>query len=97
MMKCDFCSRPNPQWRHPAESFNDGVGGRSIEDWLACDDCHALIVAGELDGLVRRALQKNADGRIRALAYEPWAVNYARELYRLFWRARRGKARRVAA
>lgn len=96
-VKCDFCSRPDPTWTHPAESFNDGIGGRSIDAWLACDQCNALIAAGDLEGLVRRALRDNADGRIRALAYDAWAINYARNLYRGFWRARKGTPQRVAA
>jgi hypothetical protein len=89
--------RPDPQWRHPTESFNDGIGGRSVKDWLACDECNALILADDLDGLVQRALRENADGRIRAMASQPWAIDYTRDLYRGFWRARRGTSQRVAA
>ena len=96
-MLCDFCSLPAPAWRYPATSFHDMFGGRSVADWLACEDCHALIEAGNLAGLVRRALHENADGRIRAMADQQWAIDYTRDLYRGFWRARRGTAHQLSA
>jgi hypothetical protein len=37
-MICDFCSSPAPAWRYPAISFCDSFGGRSVEDWLACEE-----------------------------------------------------------
>lgn len=44
-MKCEFCSAANPTWLYPAESFDVGIGTRSIEDWAACEECHRLIDA----------------------------------------------------
>ncbi len=69
----------------------------TLENWLACEACHALIVAGDLDGLVRRALRENADPLVRVMANQPVAIDYTTSLYRQFWQARRGRPYRVAA
>jgi hypothetical protein len=74
--------RCHPAWRYPAASFHDMFGGRSIEDWLAYEDCHARIVAGDRDGLTARAL-KSPGGR-------GLTIEYCRDLHERFWRARRG-------
>ena len=55
-MICDFCSGPDPAWRYPAVSFYDSFGGRSVEDWLACEACHRMIAASDRNGLARRSL-----------------------------------------
>jgi hypothetical protein len=55
-MVCDFCSSPGPVWRYPAESFRDQWRGWSFGDWLACDECHSLIEAGDRMGLGERSL-----------------------------------------
>ena len=54
---CDFCSGPNPAWRYPATTFRDSFGSKSVEDWLACEACHAMIEAGDREGLIERAFR----------------------------------------
>ena len=57
LMICDFCSSPAPAWRYPADSFTDIAGSRSVEDWLACEACHLLIVGwATATALARRSL-----------------------------------------
>jgi hypothetical protein len=57
---CDFCSAPDPEWRHPARSFVGyvaaGVVGESVGDWAACQQCHQLIVSGERVRLTERSV-----------------------------------------
>ena len=57
---CDFCSAPDPEWRHPARSFVGyvaaGVVGESVGDWAACQECHQLIVSGERVRLTERSV-----------------------------------------
>lgn len=95
--KCDFCSSPTPSWRYPAESFHDLFGSRSVEDWLACEECHALIAAGDRIGLARRSL--SAPGVQMAVGFlgRALALDYCRDLHDRFWRARRGAPYRIAA
>lgn len=52
---CDFCSSPVVAWRYPAETFSIDIV-TSYEDWAACDLCHALIEAGDSDGLLNRSV-----------------------------------------
>ena len=59
-MLCDFCHGPNPNWRFGAQPFVLDYGEvRSLSDadWAACDACRDLILAGDRDGLVERAMQ----------------------------------------
>lgn len=48
-MICDFCSAPDPQHTIPCRSFDvDEIlltpeGFRSLDEWMACDACCALI------------------------------------------------------
>jgi len=85
LAKCDFCSSPAPAWNYPAESFKDPLGSQSIGDWLACEECHALIEAGNYEGLARRALA--ALGHADHLE---WSMAYCRDLYRMFRENRTG-------
>ena len=55
---CDFCSSTPATWNYPAQTFTTLIGGlvRTSEgDWAACDPCHALIEAGDMQGLARRS------------------------------------------
>ena len=96
-MICDFCSSPAPAWRYPADSFHDSFGSRSVEDWMACEACHALIVAGDRDGLARRCL--TSPGLQVAVSFlgRARALGYCRDLHDRFWKARRGEAYQIAA
>ena len=95
MSVCDFCSRPNPTWRYPADSFLDEFGSRSVEDWMACDDCHALIEAGDCNALAARVmLTPTAQRRV----VDPSAARrYARRLHDRFFEHRLGPAIHVAS
>ena len=97
MTKCDFCSRPDPLWRYPAESFLDAFEGRSVGDWLACDDCHARIVVGDRDGLTARALKSPGVRAAMSTIGRALTIQYCRDLHDRFWRARRGPPCRIAA
>ena len=59
---CDFCSEPAVTWRYPAGSFVayvvGNIGGESVGDWAACERCHSLIEAENLQALARRAAEK---------------------------------------
>jgi len=94
---CDFCSSPAPSWRYPAATFADLVGSRSVEDWLACDECHTLIESGDRMGLGQRSLTApDLQIAITLLGRES-ALEYCRDLHDRFYRARRGAAYRIAA
>lgn len=91
---CDFCSSASPAWRYPAQSFQDEFGSRSVSDWLACEECHRLIEAGNRDGLAARVMLTPT---AIALGIDPVAAqSYARGLHDGFFRNRRGTAMRVA-
>jgi len=55
-MICDFCSAAPPAWRYPAATFMGPFRTRSVDDWLACTECHRLIEAGDRNGLAQRAV-----------------------------------------
>jgi hypothetical protein len=66
-MKCDFCSAPDPTWAYPANTFiafeehlgqGESVGAISHGGWAACDVCHALIEAGDQQGIAKRSLDE---------------------------------------
>lgn len=87
---CDFCSSPAPACRYPAVTFTDLAWSRSIADWLACDERHALIEASERDALAARSMT-TCSGQMAVGAMGRQApFEYCRELHARFWRARRG-------
>lgn len=89
-MVCDFCSSPAPAWRYPAESFPDLLLGRSVGDWLACDECHALIEAGDRNGLTKRSMLTPA---VRQGHVEPEIARwFSTDLHRRFFLHRTGPA-----
>ena len=96
-MLCDFCSLPAPAWRYPAASFYDMFGGRSVADWLACEECHELIVAGDRNALVRRSMRAPGVQIAVGVLGRSLALDYCRDLHERFWNARRGAAYRIAA
>jgi hypothetical protein len=88
--RCDFCSAANPMWEYAADSFFDLCGSRSLGAWLACDDCHAVIEAGDREGMVTRAMLNPA---MRAATVDKRrAEGYICDLYGRFFAARRGPA-----
>ena len=59
-MICDFCTTSDPSWRFEAQVFAIDYGevlGQSDGAWAACDECCRLILAGDREGLVDRAMQ----------------------------------------
>lgn len=57
---CDFCSSAEPVWRYharPAQigSF-PGAAVISRDDWLACEECAALIETESVEDLMDRAI-----------------------------------------
>jgi hypothetical protein len=90
---CDFCSSPAPAWCYPAATFDGPFHTRSVQDWLACEECHRLIEAGDRTGLARRAVLNPA---VRQHGIDPaFARRYARELHDGFFEHRRGAAHRI--
>ena len=64
---CDFCSRAQEEgevfWTYPCANFiypvsppTDVPSGGSMGGWAACDACHELIEALDLDTLARRSV-----------------------------------------
>jgi len=52
--KCDFCSRPDPEWFYPADTFDMvQMGWGSTGGWTACEECSDLIEAGDNVKVVR--------------------------------------------
>lgn len=59
-MICDFCTFPVVVWRFEAAPFGLDYGhaiATSDAGWAACEECSELILAGDRDGLVERALR----------------------------------------
>lgn len=76
---CDFCNDRGPTWVLPAHSFGF-LGGKSVDDWLACNDCAVLLRDEDWDGLVKRVEQHWA--RRHGTPLNPIAVETLRLTYR---------------
>jgi len=94
---CDFCSSANPLWRYPAATFHDSFGSKSVEDWLACEACHAMIEAGDREGLIERAFRCPGIPLVVAMRGREWARNYVVDLHNRFRTNRRGQPYRMAS
>lgn len=61
---CDFCMSPEPCWEYPA-GYMPIVGHPQIDAsddaWAACEECHLLLKAHNLGGLVERQLAAAQD------------------------------------
>jgi hypothetical protein len=75
---CDFCSGANPVWRYPAATFHDSFGSKSVEDWLACEACHAMIEAGDREGLIERAFRCPGIPQVVAMRGREWGAELRR-------------------
>ena len=90
---CDFCSACAPAWLYPADTFLDQHGSISKGSWLACDECHRLIEAGDRGRLADRVLLTDT---VRSGAVSKrLARQYARDLHGRFFIHRTGEARRL--
>lgn len=95
MASCDFCGAQRPAWRYPARSFFDALGFKSLGDWLACQECHILIAAGEREKLTERSLKHQVPPRIPN--GKAWSRLYVNHLHDLFVQHRVGPPRRIAS
>lgn len=93
---CDFCSGL-PAWRYPAETFNATPGlppPQIMEgDWLACDECAALIERNEWNALARRGLQTPMGKAAVGVIGEEAVLAQHHALYKKFRQHRRGRVR----
>jgi hypothetical protein len=100
-MLCDFCSKPKPTWRYPANDFiasqTQAPQGllvqESIGGWAACDDCHALIEASDWSALATRS----ADALLAEcpMIERDWLIDELIQTHQRFATSRRGPAERV--
>lgn len=64
LVKCDFCYvniRLDEAWTYlwPPTVFPAKYGTRELDDdgeWAACNDCHGLLQARDIKGLMKRSL-----------------------------------------
>lgn len=100
-LQCDFCSTPDPTWRHPARSFQawsvENVAGASIGDWAACDECHRLIERGDREGLTLRSFAELMAAEPEVARCAGAVVNKLAEIHRGFFAHRAGPAAPIAA
>jgi hypothetical protein len=77
---CDFCYQTGPSWVLPAQTF-DFIGGRSMDDWFACDTCAELIMHDDWDALLRRVEQewsKRHSVPLNLVAVETLRITYSK-------------------
>jgi hypothetical protein len=97
---CDFCSSEDAAWRYPAATFDHRnaqarLSVRSIQDWIACEQCHELIQCGASGRLVNRCLE--GLNSLRAIRFKNrdivrrWVLNH----HRLFYSHRKGDPFRI--
>lgn len=58
---CDFCGAPSVAWSYPCGEMpivGHHVITRTDDDWAACDNCHALIEAGNIDRMARAMVER---------------------------------------
>lgn len=86
---CDFCGAAAPGWRYPAHNFEMAPGIGSHGDWAACDECAALIEAGDRDGLLRRCAESSG------MLHIPSIVGELRRVHNLFFSNRMGSVEKI--
>lgn len=97
-MICDFCSDPKPTWSLRCASFEIAdVKALSQGDWLACESCSDLIMAGKWRELATRGAMKTDNGRaLVGMIGRDRAVARVMELHEGFRKRFSGDARRLA-
>lgn len=61
---CDFCSQRKPlTWSYPCgevdlRELKNPLMTHSNDDWAACEECHALIEADDIEGLISYMLDQ---------------------------------------
>ena len=93
---CDFCSRSRVAWRYPARSFVAyviaSIGGESVGDWAACDECHDLIESGDSKGLKERSLNALIGRHPEMASVRDSLAEHLAALHMLFFENRTGAA-----
>jgi hypothetical protein len=93
---CDFCSGPRVAWRYPARSFVAyvvaSIGGESVGDWAACDECHDLIEASDREGLTERSLEALIEKHPEMTSVRDTITEHMAGLHILFFENRTGAA-----
>jgi hypothetical protein len=77
---CDFCSVPGPSHVLDVPDFELAPGHRSTDGWSACDECHALILAGKRKQLLVRSEQ--------SISFAKFTKGALVELHDRFWQAK---------
>lgn len=90
---CDFCSSEDVRWSYPARDFVARVVpiAGSEGGWAACDACHDLIEADDLDGLAKRSAETFVE-KNGAIFDQPELVAMLRQLHQQFVESRTGEA-----
>ena len=93
---CDFCSGRSVVWRYPARSFFAyvvaSIGGESLDDWAACDECHNLIESGDSKGLKERSLATLLEKHQEMVSVRDALGEHMAGLHMLFFENRTGAA-----
>lgn len=96
---CDFCSTPRVAWRYPARSFIAyivaSIGGESVGDWAACDECHDLIESVDSERLKERSLNALIERHPEMASVRDALAEHMAALHILFFKNRTGAAARV--
>src|SRR5260370_42396364 len=96
---CDFCSYPSVVWRYPARSFVGyvvaNIGGESVGDWAACEQCHRLIEVGDRAGPMERSLVTLIAEHSETEAVRSELMEHMTSLHGMFFANRTGMALRI--
>ena len=96
---CDFCSYPSVVWRYPARSFVAyvvaNIGGESVGDWAACEQCHRLIEVGDRAGLMERSLVTLMAEHPEMEPARSELIEHMTSLHVMFFENRTGMALRI--
>jgi len=100
MLKCDFCSAPNPKWKHVTPDFtvgvHDGYHFSSHGFWAACEVCNTFIMRGEQMALSVRSLDTLLKASPEMTPYCCDLFVEMEELHRKFFAFRRGEPGLIA-
>lgn len=93
---CDFCSSA-PSWRYPAKDFRMEGDGKppavSQGDWLACDECAALIESNDREALRQRGLKTPMGEMLVGVVGQKQALSEVRQIHERFFKNRSGRVR----
>lgn len=96
---CDFCLTPCPPWVYPAAPMEITAHPfitQSDTDWGACEECHRLIKASNIERLVARCVrvqQENDPGKPGEYPPDEECAAILRRQFLRFMDARNGPPR----